>query len=321
VNLRFHIFRDHEASTLPTGIVFDIKKFSIHDGPGIRTTVFFKGCPLSCWWCHNPEGQAPEPEMVFWASRCIRCRVCLQACGEGAISWSDDGDSVTNKEKCTLCGECVELCYAQAREIVGQQMTVAQVMAEIEQDVAFYDQSGGGVTFSGGEPLSQPEFLLDLLRACKAREIHTALDTCGFAPWETLDAIRQYVDLFLYDLKLLQDDKHQKFTGVSNALILSNLQALSQREHHIVVRVPIIPGLNDDEENICQIGAFVAALPHLERVDLLPYHSMAAAKYERFNKDYGQARPPLDQRMAEIAQTLRDAGLDGFVLFVLSHLS
>jgi pyruvate formate lyase activating enzyme len=292
------------------GIVFDIKKFSIHDGPGIRTTIFFKGCPLSCWWCHNPESQAPEPELVFRESRCIRCGTCEAVCAQGAISW--DGDVVfTDGENCTLCGNCVEVCYAEAREIAGQEMTVAQVMTEIERDIPFYDESGGGVTFSGGEPLFQLDFLLALLRACKEKEIHTALDTCGFAPWETLDDIREYVDLFLYDLKLIDDAKHRKFTGVSNELLLRNLQMLSERGHNIFLRVPIVPGINDDDENICQTGTFAAALPHLNQVDILPYHHAAVEKYKRLNKVYGlpEIRPPSDERIVEIAQILAGFGL------------
>jgi pyruvate formate lyase activating enzyme len=225
---------------------------------------------------------------------------------QGAISW--DGDVVsTDGEICTLCGACVETCYAEAREIVGREMTVAQVMAEIERDIAFYDESGGGVTFSGGEPLLQRDFLLALLRACEEKEIHTAVDTCGFATWETLDSIREHVDLFLYDLKLMDDARHRKFTGVSNESILKNLQALSQRGHHINLRVPIIPGINDDDENIRQTGAFAAALPRLNQVDILPYHHAATEKYHRFNKVYGlpEIRPPSNERMAEIAQILR----------------
>jgi pyruvate formate lyase activating enzyme len=295
---------------LTTGIVFDIKKFSIHDGPGIRTTIFFKGCPLSCWWCHNPEGQSPQPELVLRESRCIGCGACLEVCDQGAISW--DGDVVsTDREKCVLSGACVEVCYAEAREMVGQEMTVAEVMAEIGRDIAFYDQSGGGVTFSGGEPLLQRDFLLALLRACKEEEIHTAVDTCGFATWETLDSIRKHVDLFLYDLKLMDDAKHRKFTGVSNELILKNLQRLSAQGHDIFLRVPIIPGINDDAENIRQIGTFAAALPHLKRVDILPYHRAAAEKYNRLNKIYGlpETRPPSDEKMAEITQILRGFGL------------
>jgi len=295
---------------LINGIVFDIKKFSIHDGPGIRTTVFFKGCPLSCWWCHNPESHAPEPELVFWESRCIRCGACLEVCEQGAISW--DGDVMsTDGENCTLCGDCVTVCYAEARQIAGREMTVAQVMAEIEQDIPFYDESGGGVTFSGGEPLFQLGFLLALLRACKEKAIHTAVDTCGFVPWETLDDIREHIDLFLYDLKLMDDAKHRKFTGVSNELILDNLQMLSTQGHNIVLRVPIIPGINDDDENIRETGTFAAALPHLNGVDILPYHYAAVEKYKRLSQVYSlpETRPPSEERMAEIAQVLRGFGL------------
>lgn len=292
------------------GTVFDIKKFSIHDGPGIRTTVFFKGCPLSCWWCHNPESQNPQPELVFRESRCIRCRACLEVCGQGAISWDSDVIA-TDGGKCTLCGDCVEVCYAEARELVGQERTVAQVMEEVERDLPFYDQSGGGVTFSGGEPLLQRGFLLALLRACQEKEIHTAVDTCGFATWETLDGIRKHVDLFLYDLKLMDDARHRKFTGVSNELILRNLHRLSAQGHNIFLRVPVIPGINDDEESVRQIGTFAAALPHLAQVDILPYHQAAAEKHHRLNRTYGlpETRPPSDERMAEIAQILEEFGL------------
>ncbi|MBE9507355.1 MAG: glycyl-radical enzyme activating protein [Chloroflexi bacterium] len=293
-----------------TGIVFDVKKFSIHDGPGIRTTVFFKGCPLSCWWCHNPEGQAQQPELLLWESRCIRCGACLEVCPQGAVSW-DGHVASTDGEKCTLCGACVEACYAEAREIVGREVTPAQVMAQIEQDIPFYDESGGGVTFSGGEPLLQQGFLLALLRACQEQEIHTAVDTCGFAPWEVLDEIRAYVDLFLYDLKLMDDAKHRKLTGVSSELILRNLQMLSERGHDIFLRVPIVPGVNDDDENIRQIGTFAAGLPHLNRVDILPYHRAASNKYERLNRVYElpETRPPSNERLAEIAHILRGLGL------------
>jgi pyruvate formate lyase activating enzyme len=292
------------------GTVFDIKKYSIHDGPGIRTTVFLKGCPLSCWWCHNPESQARAVEMIFRENRCIRCGACLEACPHDAISWNGQGP-ITNQEKCERCGTCAAACYAEARESIGREMTVAQVMAEVERDVAFYDESRGGVTLSGGEPLLQWDFSLALLRACKEKEIHTALDTCGFARWETLDRIREHVDLFLYDLKLIDEEKHRRFTGVSNELILENLQALSQRGHDIIVRVPVIPGVNDDDESIRQIGAFAAKLPHLDGLDLLPYHHIGMDKYTRMNKTYQlvDVRPPSDERMAKIANILQGFGL------------
>jgi pyruvate formate lyase activating enzyme len=292
------------------GIVFDIKKFSIHDGPGIRTTVFLKGCPLRCWWCHNPEGLAREPDLIIRPSRCIRCGACVEACEQGAISLGD-GAASTDRELCVLCGACVEVCYAEAREIVGREMTVAQVMAEIERDVAFYDESGGGATFSGGEPLLQPGFLLALLRVCQEREIHTAVDTCGFAPWEAFEGVREQVDLFLYDLKLMDDARHRQFTGVSNELILGNLQALASQGHAITIRMPVVPGINDDDENVRQLGAFVADLPQVDRVDVLPYHHIGSEKYGRLNRVYGlpETHSPSDEGIARIVRALEGFGL------------
>ncbi|MGD2178267.1 MAG: glycyl-radical enzyme activating protein [Anaerolineae bacterium] len=292
------------------GVIFDIKKFSIHDGPGIRTTVFLKGCPLACWWCHNPEGQAEQPELILRSERCISCGACLDVCEREVIVVRGDV-IVTERERCAVCGDCVEACYAEARELVGRRMTIDQVMAEIERDVAFYDQSGGGVTFSGGEPLAQPEFLHALLRACKARGLHTTLDTCGFAAWDVLDSVREEVDLFLYDLKLTDDARHRTFTGVSNEPILANLQGLSRRGHHIVLRIPIIPGINDDEENLRQIAMFAEALPSLERVDLLPYHRIGRDKYQRLGKVCRMAEvdAPIHERLAEVARTMRELGL------------
>jgi pyruvate formate lyase activating enzyme len=248
---------------------------------------------------------------MFLASRCMQCDACLAACPQGAITRSSDTVS-TNFERCTLCGTCVEACYAQAREMVGREMTVAEAMAEIERDIPFYDESGGGATFSGGEPLLQPAFLLELLRACKAQEIRTAVDTCGYASWEAFDDIRAYVDLFLYDLKLIDAERHKQFTGVSNAPILENVEKLSQLGHVIILRVPVIPGINDDDESIHQMGAFAAELPHLDRLDVLPYHSLGSEKYGRLNKEYGlpETRPPTGERVAEIVRMLEASGLD-----------
>lgn len=292
------------------GLVFDVKRFAVHDGPGIRTTVFLKGCPLRCSWCHNPEGQAAEPELVLRPGRCIGCGACVPVCTAEAISM--DGDvAFTDRERCTACGACVEVCYAEAREMAGREMTVAQTVEELERDVAFYDESQGGVTFSGGEPLLQSPFLLALLQVCREKGVHTAVDTCGLCTWETVDAVRQQVDLFLYDLKLMDQIRHREATGVSNEQILANLGALSQEGHNIFLRLPIIPAVNDDEENVRQIGAFAAVLPHLQRVDILPYHHTAVEKYRRLNKAYAlaEARPPSEERLAEIAQILRGFGL------------
>jgi pyruvate formate lyase activating enzyme len=236
--------------------------------------------------------------------------MCVVTCEQGAVS-SVEGVNLTDRARCILCGDCVEECYAQAREMVGREMSVAEVMAEIERDRLFYDESGGGVTFSGGEPLFQMDFLAALVRDCKEKEIHVALDTCGFATWEEFDRIREYVDLFLYDLKQMDDTQHRELTGVSNQLILSNLRMLSERGHDLVIRVPIIPDVNDEEEQVRQIGEFAASLPNLIRLDLLPYHHIAMEKYQRLDKEYllREAYTPSDQRMTEIAQILRGFGL------------
>lgn len=296
---------------MTTGIIFDIKRFSIHDGPGIRTTVFLKGCPLGCWWCHNPEGQAPQRELILRPNRCIACGACVEACDRGAIT-AEQGTIRTNREQCAACGACVEVCYAEARELVGREMTVTDVMAEIGRDVTFYDESGGGVTFSGGEPLAQPAFLHDVLQACKGRGVHTALDTCGYAAWEVLDRVRGYVDLFLYDLKLIDDARHRETTGASNRRILRNLWRLSRQDHRILLRVPLIPGINDDEESIRALGTFAANLPSLEGVDLLPYHSIGRDKYRRLGKDTVMPKvdPPTDEQVTQIARLLRKFGLE-----------
>jgi pyruvate formate lyase activating enzyme len=299
-----------DAVSVVKGIVFDIERFAIHDGPGIRTTVFLKGCPLRCQWCHNPEGQAPEPELVIHGNRCIECFACLEVCPQGAISF-DEVSLVTDRHLCTACGTCVEVCYAGAREWAGQEMTVGEVLTEIARDIPFYDESRGGVTFSGGEPLYQPDFLMALLKTCAARGIGTALDTCGLSAWEQLEAVGEYVDLFLYDLKVMEDVRHRELTGVSNELILRNLQALSRSGHEIILRVPVIPGVNDDAESVRQIGAFAADLPALQRVDLLPYHSTAEEKYRRLGKTYHLAGvvSPSGQQVAGLAEIIRGFGL------------
>lgn len=294
-----------------TGTIFDIRRFSIHDGPGIRTTVFFKGCPLSCQWCHNPESQARQPELWFRSQRCIRCAACLTVCEQGAISL--DGDFPTSDpEKCTLCGTCATACATEAREIVGREMSVGQVIAEVERDLIFYEETNGGVTFSGGEPLLQAAFLKELMLEFREREIHIALDTCGYSNWKAFDCLRHLVDLFLFDLKLIDDVKHRKYTGVSNRPILNNLQQLTREGHALILRLPVIPGITDSNHDLSQIGQFVAALPGRPPVEILPYHSTGVAKYQRLGKKYLLHTLPFpsSERMSEIAETLQSYGLE-----------
>ena len=292
------------------GIIFDIRKYSIHDGPGIRTTVFFKGCPLHCDWCHNPESRSFQPELIYRSNRCILCESCLQVCPNGAIT--RQGDLIlTDRGRCKTSGECVLACEAEARQLVGRTMNVDQVMAEVEADRAFYDQSGGGVTFSGGEPLAQRQFLYALLVACKERNLHTTLDTSGYASWMVMDKIRPFVDLFLYDLKLMDDIRHRRYTGVSNRKILTNLNRLSELGHQITIRIPIIPGINDDVANLRQTGSFLASLPVRHPVELLTYHQSGLAKYVSLGLDYRLPGilPPDSHRMEVLAGILQDSGL------------
>jgi pyruvate formate lyase activating enzyme len=238
--------------------------------------------------------------------RCIRCGECAKACPEEAITWQEEG-YITDLALCTLCGTCLETCAAEARQIVGQQMSVTQVVAEVERDVPFFDESGGGVTISGGEPLQQRKFLISLLRKLKQKELHTALDTCGYTSWKSLQEAQPFVDLFLYDLKLIDNARHRQFTGVSNRLILQNLQRLVLAGSAVIVRVPIIPGVTDGEDDLHQLGAFIDGLPTLLRVDLLPYHRAATGKYERLNRDYHllDILPPTPEQMQKAAEVLQ----------------
>jgi pyruvate formate lyase activating enzyme len=293
------------------GYIFDIRRFSIHDGPGIRTTVFFKGCPLRCVWCHNPESQSASPELILQPRRCTLCGACLEICPHDAI-YQVGQQMLTDRAKCQLCQACVQVCFAEARQFIGQEMSVEQIMAEVERDAPFYDQSGGGVTFSGGEPLFQADFLRTLLQVCKRQEIHTALDTCGFAPFETLESLRGWVDLFLFDLKHMDDTRHRELTGISNRLILENLQSLSRLGHNIYVRVPLIPGANDDDDHLHSLARFVSGLPNLERVCLLPYHTGGMEKYTRLNKavQAPTLKPVPESRLSEIKTLFQAYGLE-----------
>ncbi|UCH90255.1 MAG: glycyl-radical enzyme activating protein, partial [Thermoplasmata archaeon] len=288
-----------------TGFVFDIKKYAIHDGPGIRTTVFFKGCPLHCQWCQNPESWKREPELGLRTGRCVRCGQCVEICTHQATTLTEDQPS-TDANKCKLCGECVDACMAGAREIIGQEMTVGEVMVEVEKDVVFYDQSNGGVTFSGGEPLMQPEFLLALLNKSQTQGIHTAVDTSCYAEQQIIETVANKTDLFLCDLKHMDSNMHERFTGVGNNLILDNIKRLSEAGKEIIIRFPVIPGFNDDHGNIEATGQFAASLPHISKVDVLAYNRGGKEKSTRLSADYKlmQAEPPKDDKISSIAEIL-----------------
>lgn len=292
------------------GTIFDIKKYAIHDGPGIRSTVFFKGCPLACRWCHNPEGLSVVSQRIYRQERCIGCGECIQICPHDVISQTAAG-IVADPAKCVLCQTCADHCPSEAVEFIGRKVTVGDVMREIEKDIAFYDESGGGITLSGGEPLMQPEFLLALLDACEKLDLHRTVDTTGYADSQLLLEVAQKTDLFLYDLKLMDAGKHRDYTGVSNERILDNLKLLAQNDANIQVRVPIIPGINNDAENVDRTAAFVSALPGVKQIAILPFHNSARSKYGRLgmecmSSDIGS---PGDELLKIITARLEKYGL------------
>jgi len=262
------------------GLVFDIKKFAIHDGPGIRTTVFVKGCPLHCLWCHNPESQRFEPEISFLPAKCIGCGWCFKSCPQHCHIMKD-GVHVMDRTHCTRCGICTQECYAQALELVGKEMTPEEALKEVLKDRPFYQHSNGGMTISGGEPMSQFEFTRDLLHLAKQEGLHNCLDTCGFAPWERYLEVLPDVDLFLYDLKATDSAKHLKFTGVPFEPILENLKRLDAAGAQIILRCPLIPGLNDDDEHLRRIGEIADSLKNVQEITLHPYHPLGQSKSER----------------------------------------
>jgi pyruvate formate lyase activating enzyme len=267
------------------GIVFNIQRFSIHDGPGIRTTVFFKGCNLRCIWCHNPEGIDKEPEIQFNPNKCILCGNCVEVCPTKALKIVNKSISY-DRNLCEKSGKCTEVCNSGAIRWIGKILSVDEVYKEIAQDIVFYKTSDGGVTFSGGEPLLQNKFLLSLLKRCKENNIHTAVDTAGNVSWKYIEEIIPYTDLFLYDVKLFDNAKHKKFTGSGNKLILKNLKRLDTFFEKIIIRIPVIPQVNDSKEEIENISTFLAKLKNIKLVELLSFHQMGEYKYDTLGKEY-----------------------------------
>lgn len=297
--------RDKQSS----GTVFDIQQYSIHDGPGIRTLIFMKGCPLKCRWCSNPEGQRFQPSLLFIERLCIGCRKCVNVCSTGAVTESAQGIT-WHKKRCIECFRCIEVCPSKARQVCGQLFTVEQLLSEVEKDRAFYRRSGGGITMGGGEPLGQPLFSRDFLRQAKMRNLHTAVETCGYAKWNHLQSVIEYTDLLFMDIKHMDSEQHKKLTGKSNKLILENIRRAAAivdgNKKTIIIRIPVIPTLNDSEENIGATAEFVRELGTINKIELLPYHTMGQAKYMRTKWTRPYSLQALEPVSNERIQTLKD---------------
>lgn len=292
------------------GLVFSIQRYSIHDGPGIRTTVFFKGCPLRCKWCSNPESLNPYPEIMVREARCNGCGKCLEVCVPGAITL-DKTSVLVDRSRCDLCLKCVEVCLPSAIEITGQYMNVEEVVEECSKDELFYRNSGGGVTLSGGEPLYQPEFAMNLLRACKEKGLSTAIDTSGYSAWEMLDKVLQYTDLVLYDIKHIDSEMHHSGTGVKNDLILKNLERIvDTKRARVWIRIPVIPNYNDSEQYIERLATALTKMP-VEKFSLLGYHEWGKPKYEFLGRDYplDSSVSPSQERLQTLSDIMQSKGL------------
>ncbi len=280
------------------GTVFDIQRFSIHDGPGIRTTVFLKGCPLNCLWCHNPESKSKVQQLSFTPARCIGCRACLKACKFGGHKADDQGTHIIDRKACMLCGECVKTCYAEALEMIGKTMSVDEVITEVMKDKPFYETSGGGMTISGGEPLFQPDFSLALLKAAKEKGLDTAIETSGFGKPEILKKFIPLVDHFMYDIKETDDSRHRRLTGVPLEPIVSNLKMLNDLGVAVLVRFPLVPGVNAIPEHFEGIGKLAAQLDHAKGFEIMPFHRLGEGKLDRL----GMGSSPIHAEAPENAE-------------------
>ncbi|MBP8691588.1 MAG: glycyl-radical enzyme activating protein [Sedimentibacter sp.] len=287
--------------------IFNIQKFSVHDGPGIRTTVFFKGCPLKCLWCHNPESQSKGKEILYDKSKCSLCGTCIRACRNQAIEIKGK-TLMTNMDKCSFKGDCVFACINSARQIAGKEYTLDEVMKEVLKDRVFYKNSGGGVTLSGGEPLIHAEFVEAFLKELKKENIHTAVDTCGYGDFKVIERIAEYTDLFLYDLKITDDEKHILYTGVSNKIIIDNLFKLSKIHDNINLRLPLIEGINADENHILEVLRLIKGM-NINKVNLLPYHDIARHKYEKLGRPFaGNMEKPADEKLIRYKEMFEKEG-------------
>ncbi len=292
------------------GVVFNIQKFSVHDGPGIRTIVFLKGCPLSCLWCDNPEGQYSQPELVYNENRCIgtlECGECLKVCKAEAILEVEKNNKVLiNNWKCLKCDECTQVCPSMALEMMGKNMTPEDVLKIVEEDAIFYSRSGGGLTLSGGEPLFQADFCCEILKQAKEKGLHTAIETSGYADWNSMENVIRFIDFIIYDIKSMNSDIHRRFTGVSNEIIISNLTRLCQKfsKRPVMVRTPVIPGFNDSEEDIIAIKDFVGRFHNVVDYELLIYHRLGEPKYGYLHRNYPMkgVLPPTKERIERLKQ-------------------
>jgi pyruvate formate lyase activating enzyme len=292
----------------PSGLAFNIQKFSTEDGPGIRTTVFLKGCPLHCAWCHNPEGLSPASDLVWYDVRCVGARECLRVCPGDALTLTPQGLHIDRK-RCTVCGACATACPAGALEVIGAAWTAGELLAEVLKDRVFYETSGGGITFSGGEPMQQVDFLAEVLPRCNEAGLHVALDTCGAVAWERYERVLPWVDLVLLDLKMMDPERHRKVTGVANDGVIENARALHEAGVPMWIRSPVIPGYTDDPENIRAIGRFIRqALPTVLRWDLLAYTNLGRPKYHRLDLPYAleQAQLMTQEQMLGLWQAAVD---------------
>ena len=264
---------------MKTGRIFEIKRFAVHDGPGIRTTIFFKGCPLRCLWCHNPEGLDNKPEIALLERKCIGCGSCFEVCPNGVHERSANGEHLIHRSRCTGCNACIDACLPGALKWYGKEYTAEELFEIVLKDSGFYSESGGGVTCSGGEPLMQAEVVAELFKLCREAGIRTALDTSGCASWEAFEHVLPFVDLYLFDIKHMNSDEHRKLTRVDNRLILGNLNKLFEIGKEVEIRMPVIPGLNDSEENLVQTADFLAGAETLKKICPLPYHALSGSKY------------------------------------------
>jgi len=294
------------------GLIFDIQRFSIHDGPGIRSLVFFKGCPLRCLWCSNPEAQNAYVELGIDPTHCMKCESCISVCNSNAIKIKDNGPAV-KRRKCTICGKCASQCVSGTLQLIGRIADVKEIMREVEKDSIFYTCSDGGVTFSGGEPLSQPDFLRELLITCKKRGFHTAIETSGYSPYKNVTAILPWLDLILYDIKILDSAKHKYYTGVSNDLIKDNFKLLTEEKNiNMVVRHPVIPGINDDIEEEESLYDFLQNYrDKIDSINLIPYHKLGKYKYDKLNRYFNSKEiiPPTEEKMKSLLEKYSGIGV------------